>query len=117
MKVVLAMAFVKHIVMFRLKEESKTSDFETVYKALQDLPKEIPQIKKFELGKDMLLPAGQNHPAGPNRQVAWVLGFESVADYEAYDQSPVHKAFLSDILLPRIEPGSRSAIQYEVDEL
>jgi hypothetical protein len=79
------------------------------------LPDKIPQIQDYELGLDLLLPAGQNHPAGPNRGFYWSPTFKSVEDYEAYDKSDAHQEFLA-MLKPLVEPGSRAAIQFEIPE-
>lgn len=106
---------IKHIVMFRLKEEC-FEEIPEVCNGLLDLPKKIPAIAEYELGKDLVLPSGQNHPAGKNRQIVWTVHFNSVEDYNTYDQSEPHQHFIANILKPRLEPGSRAAIQYAVPE-
>ena len=108
-------ASVKHVVMFRFKPGTSTSDVEKIHKGLLSLPKQIPEIKAYELGVDLLLPSGQNHPAGPNRQVSWTATFDNVEDYQTYNDSDEHKEFLGN-LKDLVEPGSRAAIQYEVPE-
>jgi hypothetical protein len=108
---------VKHVVMFSIREgisERKAS--KKIQKALLKLPQEIDEIKEFELGKDLKLPAGQNHPAGKNRLIAWTVTFDSVKDYNTYNEHPAHKAFLKDVLQPVVQPGSRAAIQYKYEK-
>ena len=104
---------IKHVVMFRLKEEC-AEEIPEVCNGLLDLPKKIPEIVEYELGKDLVLPSGQTHPAGKNRQVVWTAYFQNVEDYNTYDTSEAHQHFIANILKPRLEPGSRAAIQYEV---
>eukprot|EP00980_Cylindrotheca_fusiformis_P003586 scaffold795_cov113-Cylindrotheca_fusiformis.AAC.3 len=105
---------VKHIVMFRLKDACTDEDFDTVCKGLLDLPAKIPEISQHEIGRDLVLPSGQNHPAGKNRQIAWTIYCKNSDDYNTYDQHEAHQYFLKNILGPRVQPGSRAAIQYEV---
>ena len=108
-------AFIKHIVMFRLKDECGEADLEIVREGLRALPAKIPAIVKHELGADLRLDGGQTHPLGKNRQLAWSVYFEDVSAYDDYDRSDAHREFLRDVMAPRLEPGSRAAIQYEVD--
>ena len=108
---------VKHIVMFRFKPGTTESVISKVQKDLLQLPVQLSSlIQSYELGVDLLLEGGQSHPAGPNRQMCWTAVFGSVQDYQAYDASPEHVAFL-DKLREHVEPGSRAAIQYEVASL
>ena len=108
---------IKHIVMFSLKEDCTEKDYQAVYEGLLALPTQIPGgvIVQYELGKDLKLPGGQTHPAGKNRQIVFSPSFKSIEDYVSYDQHDAHQAFLKNILSPRVLPGSRSAIQYEVE--
>jgi hypothetical protein len=107
------MGLIQHIVMFRLQDDSTEQDFETVCNGLLDLPKKIPNIIRYELGRDLLLTSGQTHPAGKNRQIVWSAAFKTVEEFAAYDQHEAHMNFLKNILLPRVQQGSRSAIQFE----
>jgi Stress responsive A/B Barrel Domain len=105
---------VRHIVMFSFKEGTTTKHVENLVAALLDLPSHIPGILSYEVGADMLLESGQNHPAGKNRVVSWTACFANVEDYEIYQAHPAHQAFVSDILKPILLPGSRAAIQYKI---
>ena len=107
---------VKHIVMFGFKDEATGEDLARVRAGLLDLPKQINQIKDFELGVDLGLESGQTHPAGKNRVISWMPTFATAADYEIYNQHPAHVSFINDILKPVLLPGSRAAIQYEIPE-
>ena len=84
---------------------------------LLGLPAKLdPLFVSHELGFDLKLEGGQNHPAGKNRSVVWSASFGSVSDYEKYDTSEEHVSVVSNLIKPIIVPGSRSAIQYSVDE-
>jgi len=104
--------------MFRLKGP-RAHNVESVRAALLRLPARIPLIRKYELGTDLQLPSGtRNHPnGGPDRHVCWSAYFDSVEDYESHSGHEAHLAFLKDVLAPIVEPGSRSAAQYEVEEM
>ena len=105
---------VKHIVMFRLKEEATAEDHKKIQDALLALvdTSGVPFLS-YECGADLRLPAGQTHPLGPNRHIVWTCSFATVEDYNTYNTSPTHLAFLS-LLKPILEPDSRAAIQFEV---
>ena len=105
---------VKHVVMFSLKKGTTRAQQRDIRNGLLELPKKIPQIQDYEVGTDLLLRGGQNHPAGKNRSFCWSASFDCPKDYETYDASRAHQDFLVK-LKPLVEPGSRSAIQYKVD--
>lgn len=106
---------IKHIVMFRFEESTSQDEVDSIRQALLDLPDQIDEIKDYELGVDLVLPAGQNHPLGKNRTLSWSATFDSVQDYQAYDASQAHQDFLGK-LRPIVDKTSRAAIQYELDE-
>ena len=81
---------------------------------LLGLPSKLDVFVSHELGVDLKLEGGQNHPAGKNRSVVWTATFGSVEDYESYDTSEEHVSVVSNLIKPIIVPGSRSAIQYSV---
>ena len=104
----------KHIVMFRLKEEATEAEHQAIQEALMALPATCGvNVLSYECGTDLCLPAGQNHPLGPNRHIVWTVTTENVEDYNTYNTSQAHMQFLAQ-LKPLLEPGSRAAIQYEI---
>lgn len=103
--------------MVSLKEDSSDDDLARVKAGFLSLPKDISVIKTYELGQDIELPSGQNHPAGKNRALSWTLTFDSAEDYEMYNTHPKHQAFLKDILKPVLLPNSRAAIQYDLSNV
>ena len=80
---------------------------------LLSLPKKLDGFVGFELGEDLKLPGGQNHPSGKNRSISWMACFANVADYETYNDSKEHVDVVNQLIKPIIVPGSRAAIQYE----
>jgi len=101
--------------MFSFKEGTSPKEISKIQQGLLDLPKRIPTIQSYELGRDLILPGGQNHPAGKNRVLSWTACFDSVQDYQIYEEHEAHKAFLAklkDVVLP----GSRAAIQYQIQD-
>ena len=105
---------VKHIVMFRLKADATPDDHQKIQDALLALPATCGvQVLHYECGADLKLPAGQSHPLGPNRHICWSVTTANVDDYNTYNTSDSHVAFLA-LLKPLLEPGTRAAIQYEI---
>jgi hypothetical protein len=108
------MTKIKHIVMFNLKEDLTDQELEGVKAGLLALRHQIPHILDHELGVDLLLPAGQAHPAGKNRSISWMAEFGSMQEYTEYETHPAHVALIENVLKPAMVPGTRAAIQYEV---
>ena len=84
-------------------------------KGLLELPQLIPEITSHELGEDLKLPGGQNHPAGKNRSLVWSATFKSAKDYETYETAEAHVKVITQLIKPIIVPGSRAAIQYNIE--
>merc|ERR1712187_824414 len=99
------MGKVKHIVMFGVKADTWEEQLSKVKAGLLELPKKIEQIKDYELGIDLKLEGGQNHPAGKNRSVSWTATFDSANDYETYAKHEDHVACIKECIAPIIEPG------------
>mmetsp|Transcript_27649 Transcript_27649/g.31425 ORF Transcript_27649/g.31425 Transcript_27649/m.31425 type:complete len:152 (+) Transcript_27649:92-547(+) len=107
---------VKHVVMFTLQDDVSDEKVAAMKAGLLGLPSKLdPLFVSHELGFDLKLEGGQNHPAGKNRSVVWSATFGSVNDYEKYDTSDEHVSVVSNLIKPIIVPGSRSAIQYSIE--
>mmetsp|Transcript_26488 Transcript_26488/g.47837 ORF Transcript_26488/g.47837 Transcript_26488/m.47837 type:complete len:111 (-) Transcript_26488:121-453(-) len=105
---------VRHVVMFGIKEDATEEQIKSCKDGLLSLPAKIASIKAHDLGVDLKLPSGQTHPAGKNRSVLWSADFDSEADYEAYASHEEHVKVIKETIAPIMEPGSRSAIQYQL---
>ncbi|EOD32906.1 hypothetical protein EMIHUDRAFT_230302 [Emiliania huxleyi CCMP1516] len=107
---------VRHIVMFGIKEGTTEAQISTLKTGLAGLKSKIPEIKSFELGFDLKLKGGQTHPAGKNRSCSWAPTFDTKEAYEVYETHEAHIEVINDCIKPIIEPGTRAAIQYEMEE-
>jgi hypothetical protein len=87
----------RHVVLFKFKASSTTTDIAMVEKAFLDLPKKIKTIKKLEFGTNNSpehLDQGFTH--------CFLLTFKSEADRDAYLPHPDHKAF-GKVLGPHLD--------------
>jgi hypothetical protein len=90
-------AKLRHVVMFKFKDESSAEDVETVVKAFENLPNEIPEITGFEWGTN-------NSPENLNNEFTHIftLTFDTEEGRAAYLPHPAHKAF-GGILGPHLD--------------
>ncbi len=98
---------IKHIVLFKLKEEIGTAEKETVMNqfkaAIEALPAVIPFIRKIEVGLNMN-PAETWH-------IALYSEFDNMEDLKAYATHPAHVEAAK--LLANVK-DERSCVDYEV---
>lgn len=89
------MKMLKHVVMFKLKEEylekPKMELAIEIKEALEKLPNIIPHIKYYEVGINVL-----TDPRAYD--IVLISSFESEEDLKIYRNHPVHKEILSFIL-------------------
>ncbi|KPM46598.1 Dabb family protein [Jiulongibacter sediminis] len=87
----------RHVVMFKFKDESTDEDIQSVVDAFANLPNEIPEIKGFEWGIN-------NSPEGLNEGLThcFTLTFDSEEGRAVYLPHPAHKAF-GEILGPHLD--------------
>ncbi len=97
---------VKHIVMFKLKDEAPAADklaaMQSFKQAIEALPATIPFIRKIEVGLN-INPGEQWH-------IALYSEFDTLDDVKAYAQHPDHVAagkLLADV------KESRACVDYE----
>ncbi|MEQ9289972.1 MAG: Dabb family protein [Cyclobacteriaceae bacterium] len=90
-------AQLRHVVMFKFKEDASQEGIEKVEKAFADLQNKIPQIKDFEWGTN-------NSPEGLDKGFThcFFVTFDSEEDRAAYLPHPDHKAFV-EVLKPVME--------------
>ena len=99
---------IKHIVMFKLKEEangkSAKENLAGALELLKNFQEEIPSLVHFE--------AKTNHPEAPesNYELALVCDFNDIQGLNEYQVHPVHKYFGAYITPVR---ESRACIDYE----
>lgn len=78
----------RHVVLFKFKDESTPEDISKIEDAFINLPNEIPQIQSIEWGTN-------NSPEGLNQGLThcFFLTFASEEDRDIYLPHPAHKAF------------------------
>ena len=95
---------VRHIAMFRLKDDAPEGTFESLSEGLSEMTKRIPGISKYRYGRDLGLREG-------NFDFAVVADFEDEDAFTAYANHPDHQAFIRDQLTPVMT--ERVALQFE----
>ncbi len=87
----------RHVVMFKFKEDTSKDDIRKVQDAFSALPSKIPQIASYEWGTN-------NSPEGLDKGFTHVffLTFKSEEDRAVYLPHPDHKAF-GDVLGPHLD--------------
>lgn len=90
-------ALLRHVVLFKYKDQSTAADVKKIEQAFRELPSKINLIKDFEFGVN-------NSPENLNQGLThcYFLSFSSAKDRDAYLVHPAHKAF-TDIAGPHID--------------
>lgn len=96
----------RHVVFFNWKEETTEAEKQAVEAGLGALPARIPQIRRYEIGRDLGLADG-------NFDFALVADFDSIEDYEVYQAHPEHQRVIRESIKPVI--SQRAAVQYRLD--
>ncbi len=98
---------IKHIVFIKIKgaasEEAKMSDLQKLKEALDKLPSQIPEIKKYETGINI-------SDASTASDLALIGEFESANDLETYKNHPEHLKVLD--LISSIK-GRTAVVDFE----
>ena len=87
----------RHMVLFKFKEESSAEEVKVVEDAFRALATKIPAIRSFEWGKN-------NSPEGLNDEFThcFMVTFHSEEDREVYLPHPDHLAFV-EVLKPHLD--------------
>ena len=87
----------RHVVLFKFKEDTSKEDIQTVEDAFSALPSKIPEIAEYEWGIN-------NSPEGLDKGYTHVffLTFKSEEDRAVYLPHPDHKAF-GELLGPHLD--------------
>ncbi len=87
----------RHVVLFKFKDESSAEDIKKVEDAFIALKDEISLIKDFEWGTN-------NSPEGLNKGLThcFFVSFETEKDRDDYLPHPAHKAFV-EVLMPHLD--------------
>lgn len=87
----------RHVVLFKFKDNAKQEDIRKVEDAFRELPSKISQVKAFEWGTN-------NSPENINDGFThcFFVSFASEKDREIYLPHPAHKAFV-EVLKPQLD--------------
>jgi len=88
---------VRHVVLFKFKDDAKPEQIAAVEKAFGELPEKIKEIRDYEWGVN-------NSPEGLNQGLThcFLVTFDNEQDRDAYLPHPDHKAFVK-ILRPILD--------------
>lgn len=87
----------RHVVLFKFKDDASATDVKKVEDAFKVLPSQIKEVKAFEWGKN-------NSPENLNQGFThcFFVSFASEKDRETYLPHPAHLAFV-EILKPHLD--------------
>ena len=94
----------RHVVMFQWAEGLGPDHIERVRSGLDALPAQIEQIRSYVHGVDVGISEG-------SFDYVLVADFDSMDDYVAYRDHPVHQQFIADVIVGNV--AGRAAVQYE----
>lgn len=95
---------VRHIAMFRLKDDAPEGTLESLSEGLSRLAQSISEISTYRYGRDLGLREG-------NFDFAVVADFEDEKAFTGYANHPDHQAFIQNQLTPVV--AERVALQFE----
>ena len=87
----------RHVVLFKFKEEATKDQIDAVVKGFGELPKKISEIHDYEWGVNN---SPEDHAHGYTH--CFLVTFKSEADRDAYLPHPAHQAFVK-VLLPILD--------------
>lgn len=91
---------VRHVVLFKFKDDAPPAEIEKVERAFAQLKDKIPQIRDFEWGTDISpegLQGGLTH--------CFLVTFDTPADRDAYIPHPAHQEFVA-LLKPLLDKAT-----------
>lgn len=93
----------RHIVLLSFADATGEQR-QAIADGLRALPDQIPEIRRYEVGVDLGLAAGNAH-------LAVVADFDDQAGYEAYRDHPAHRSLITEQIQPILT--ARTAIQHQ----
>lgn len=95
----------RHVVLFTWVAGATEEQKAAVESGLKGLPGVIPEIRHYDIGRDVGVNPG-------NYEFAVVADFDTEEDFLVYRDHPVHRAVIADTIRPIL--GNRASVQYEV---
>lgn len=96
---------IRHCVFLHLDPAATDEAVEAVVAALRTLPAAIPEIRSYEVGRDLGLREG-------NADLAIVATFDDVEGWRTYVDHPAHVAVIAEHIAG--VATSRTSVQFEV---
>lgn len=96
---------IRHVVMFRFREDVDAAQRQAVHDAIATMPEATGVTENYAIGSDLDLADG-------NFDFAVVGDFADQAAYEAYRDHPEHRRIIAEVIRPAIT--YRAAIQFEI---
>ena len=95
---------IRHICMFKLKEENKKANIAEIFERIQIL-REIPQVKRFEVVHNVCGTPDTNY------EVSLIFDFNTVEDLKTYQADARHVEFGNFVKTVR---EARACIDFEI---
>jgi hypothetical protein len=94
----------RHVVLLRWADDVPEDHVERVRVELDELPRQIPQIRSFLHGSDVGVSEG-------NYDYVVVADFDNVHDWRSFREHPAHLLFMEEHITGKFK--DRAAIQYQ----
>ena len=94
----------RHVVMFRFKDDAPSETWQSVEKGLARLPGSIDEIETYRFGVDLGLRDG-------NFDYCLVAEFADAEAFARYAEHPEHRRFIDERITPVV--AERVSVQYE----
>ena len=98
-------ARLRHVVLFRWKDDTTPEHIAAIEDALASLPALIPELIEYHFGRDAGLSDG-------NWDFVVVADLASVEDWETYRDHPAHQAAIIERIRPHV--AERAAVQHHL---
>lgn len=100
------MSLLRHTVLLRFKADATDEQIQAVLDGFATMPQKMDFIRRYEYGRDLGILEG-------NPNVALVADFDSVDDWQAYQDHPDHQALAKGVIAPILDSMTR--VQYQVE--
>ena len=96
---------IRHIVLLSFVDSATDAQVQAVEDALSTLPARLPQVRAYEIGRDLGVNEG-------NASFAVAADFASIDDYIVYRDDAEHRRIIAELISPIL--AARTAVQYEI---
>ena len=94
----------RHVVVLTFAEDATDAQVTAVVEGLRALPAQIPELRGYEVGRDLGLEGG-------DARVVAVADCDDVDGYLAYRDHPAHQRVIAERIRPIL--AARTAVQHE----